>query len=309
MKKFRLSAALLLLALVLALVPAAFAQDTTFGASQEDYDLWMAANEALTTSAASMEFTATVAATGLGEGTEDVTANISGSGAFDLTDMENPVFQLDVSGSTTEGSEETPVNLNVRIVDGFIYTNEGDGWTQRALEDELSSLTDELGGLTGGDVDPSDLTSDDAMSEAMNMFGDINFEEFINLDVSDDEGSRRFALSFDVGGFIASPAIAQLMSGAMGMGGSTEEMSEEQMTQMSQMMGMLFGEATVSFDEWINAETQVLNRAVLDINFPLEAMMGPGSGITLNFDVSLSNHGEPVTVEVPEGAVMEEASS
>src|SRR5215217_1585916 len=102
MKKFRLSAALLLLALVLALVPATFAQDGTFGASQEDFDLLTAANNALTTSAASIEFTALLAATGLGEGTDDVTADVSGTGAFDLTDMENPVVQLDITGTTTE---------------------------------------------------------------------------------------------------------------------------------------------------------------------------------------------------------------
>ncbi len=150
MKKFRLSAALMLLALVLALVPATFAQDTTFGASQEDYDLWTAANSALTTSAASIDFTVTVAATGLGEGTDDVTADITGTGAFDLSDMENPVVQLDLTGTTTEGTTETPVNMNLRIVDNVVYTNTGDGWTMEPLEDQLSELTGELGGMTGG---------------------------------------------------------------------------------------------------------------------------------------------------------------
>lgn len=304
MKKFRLSAALLLLALVLALVPAAFAQDGTFGASQEDFDLWTAANSALTSSAASIEFSLSVAATGLGESTDDVTADVTGTGAFDLTDMENPVVQLDVTGTTMQGTTETPVNLNLRIVDGIVYTNDGDGWTQEPLEDQLSSLTDELGGMTGAEVDPSDLSSDESMTEAMNMFGDLKIEEFVSLDVSDDAGSRKFSLSFDVAGFIGSPAIASMMSGFMGMsGGEAPEMSDEQMEQMSQMMGAMFGDATVTFDEWVDPASQALNRAVLDIDFPLEAIMGPGAGITLNFDASLSNHGEPVTVEAPEGAV------
>jgi hypothetical protein len=311
MKKFRLSAALLLLALVLALVPAAFAQDGTFGASQEDFDLWTAANTALTTSAASIEFTASLAATGLGESTDDVTADVSGTGAFDLTDMENPVLQLDITGTTTQGTTETPINMNLRIVDGVVYTNEGDGWTQEPLEDQLSSLTGELGGMTGTEVDPSDLTSDESMTEAMNMFGDLNIEEFVSLDVSDESGARKFSLSFDVAGFIGSPAIASMMSGFMGMSGGADapEMSDEQMEQMSQMMGALFGDATVTFDEWVDAETQTLNRAVLDIDFPLEGIMGPGAGVTFNFDAKLSHHGEPVTVEAPEGAVPAESDS
>lgn len=305
MKKFRLSAALLLLALVMALVPATFAQDSTFGASQEDFNLWTAANEALATSAASIDFTVTLAATGLGEGTDDVNGNITGTGAFDLSDPTNPLVQLDITGTMTEGSKETPVNLNLRIVDGVVYTNDGDGWKQEPLEDQLSELTGELGGMTGGEVDPSDLSS----SNALGMFGDIDFTQFISLDVSDDAGSRKFSLGVDIGGFFSSPAILQLMTGAMGMGGSDSSMSDEQLQMMGQQFAALFGDASITFDEWINAETQALNRAVLDISFPLDAMMGPGAGISLNFDASMSNHGAAVTVEAPEGAVAAEASS
>jgi len=44
MKKFRLGFALVVLALVLAIVPAVLAQDT-LGASQADYDAWTAAKK------------------------------------------------------------------------------------------------------------------------------------------------------------------------------------------------------------------------------------------------------------------------
>lgn len=298
MKKFRLSAALLLLALVMALVPATFAQDSTFGASQEDFDLWTAANSGLTSNAASIDFTVSVTGTGLGDSGGDLKADITGTGAFDLSDMENPVLQLDVTGTQDDGTGEKPVNINIRIVDGFVYTNNGDGWKQEPLTDQLSSLTEGVGG-----VDPSDLSSGDAT----NMLGDL--EQFITLDVSDDAGSRKFALSIDVGGLVASPAITQLIGGAMGMSGGDSSMSTEQVQMMGQQFAALFADASINLEEWVNAETQALNRAVVDINFPLDAMMGPGAGLTLNFDATLSNHGEAVTVEAPEGAEMVESDS
>ena len=298
MKNFRLSITLLLLALVLAAVPAAFAQDGTFGLSEEDVALMTAANENLAATSASFELAITVSGVGLGEDGGDVTADLTGTGAFDASDPENPLFQLDVTG-TADGE---PVTLNLRVVDGVAYTNSGDGWEMESLEDAMGEVTGELGGMTGmGDVDPSSLSPDSAMSMLE------GFDDYISLTRTDADGLAQFSLSIDIPGLLSSPEIGGLIMGASGAG-DMGDMGEEQMAQMAQMMGMMFADASVTFDEYIDTETETLSRAVLDVNFPLENILGtPGAGIALNVDISLSGYGEPVVVEVPEGAV--EASS
>src|SRR5690606_16625461 len=93
----------------------------------------------------------------------------------------------------------------------------------------------------------------------------------------------------------------------MGMAGGMEgmEMSEQEMQSMAMGMAMLFADASATFEEYVDPATSLLRRAVLDINVPLSAMTGDASaGIALNFDISLSGFGEPVTVEAPEGATM-----
>jgi hypothetical protein len=298
MKNFRSIIILALLALVLAAVPAAFAQDGTFGLSEDDLALWTSANEALASTSANMEFTVKLTANGVGEDGGDVTADISGVGAFDTTDPQNPLLWLDVTG-TADGE---PVSLNLRIVDGKAYMNSGDGWTFEELDDVASEITGELGDMGDmGDVDPSSLSPASAM-DALS-----GFEQYISVTRTDDGGVAQFALSIDIPALLSSPEIGGMIAGLSGMGGSGE-MTEAQMTQMSQMIGMMFADASVTFTEWIDIETETFNRAVMDVNFPLETILGtPGAGIVLTFDISVSGYGEPVTVEVPEGAV--EASS
>lgn len=298
MKNFRSIIILVLLALVLAAVPAAFAQDGTFGLSEDDFALFTAASENLASTSASIDFTIKLSATGLGENGGDVTADITGTGAFDTTDPANPLLWLDVTG-TADGE---PVNLNLRIVDGKAYSNSGDGWTVEELEDVASDITGELGDMGDmGDVDPSSLSPASAM-DALS-----GFEKFISVTRTDDGGVAQFSFSVDIAGLLSSPEIGGMLVGLSGMGGSGE-MTDAQMTQMTQMIGMMFADATLTFDDYIDIETETLSRGVLDVNLPLENILGtPGAGVVLTVDFNLSGYGEPVTVEAPEGAV--EASS
>ncbi len=92
MKKFRLRFILLLAALVLALVPAVFAQDT-LNASQEVYDLFTTANE--TTAAlktVTYAFTAHVDVTGLGE--SNITLDLTGGGVVDNSNAASPAAAI-----------------------------------------------------------------------------------------------------------------------------------------------------------------------------------------------------------------------
>jgi hypothetical protein len=121
--------------------------------------------------------------------------------------------------------------------------------------------------------------------------------EFLSLTHTGDD----FMLSLDIGALLSSPAISGLIGGAVASGmGSTEDITDEQLQQMSQMFAMMFAEATISFTETV--ADSVVSRAVLDINFPLDQIIGPGAGFALNLDLNLSGFNESVTLEVPEGA-------
>ena len=303
MKKFRLSVAFLLLALVLAAVPA-FAQDSTFGASEEDYALWSAAGTALTAGTASFDFTAEFSSV-TGDEETDQGATIEGSGVFDLTDPENPVLRLDATAEGMIDGEEQTRTLNLVILDGFAYSNTGDGWEQRTLEDALGNVSEEMGMPEMGSMNPSDITK-----SPMSMFDDIEgADQFFSLERSDEDGLALLSFSVDIPGLISSPEVAGFVVGLLGMG-SAEDMSEENLAQMTQMFAMMFGEAELTFDEYIDPASQTVSRAVFEFSLPLEAMMGtPGAGIDLSFDANFTGHGEPVTVEAPEGATMVEAEA
>jgi len=323
MKKFRLSVALLVLALVLAIVPAVLAQDT-LGASQGDFDLWTSANAAFSTvSTVSYDFTAKVAATGVGS--SNVTADLKGTGVIDATDKSKPVFQLDVTGSVVQGTDTTNVNVGVRIVDGIIYYNDGTGWKGEKLDAIASSLSSGLGSTSGLPVNPTDLSSGNLSSlesnpeaaAAMQALSQLKPSDFLSLVRTDNGGTAQFTLKVDVAKLLASPALTSLFSGMAGaMGGASSggaaatapAMTDAQMQQMQAMVGAMFSTATVTLDQYVDTASKMVQRTVLTVALPLDSMVGPGAAVNVSFDINLSKYNEPVTVTAPDGATMMDAT-
>ena len=315
MKNFRLSFVLVMLALVLAIVPAVFAQEDTLGASQADYDLWTAAN---TTSGAfktvAFSFTASVEAAGMGE--SDASANLSGTGVLS-SDQANPQFQLDVTGSIVESGKTQPVNVGVRVVGGNLYYNDGtSGWKGTTLESAMAGVTGELGGLTGatGTGDLSSLSGMDGMSEAMTAFEGLQPSDFLKLTRVDEGSQAHFTLNLDIAKLLASPALAPVFGSVMGMAGGTTgsdapAMTDAQAQQMQAMFGAMFSTATIALDEYVDPASSLVQRATLTINLPLDGIVGPDAAVKLSFDINLSNYDAPITVEAPADAVMEMPSS
>jgi len=256
MKKFRLSIALLVLALVLAIVPAVFAQDT-LGASQGDYDLWTAANASIADiSTVSYDFTAKLEVAGMGD--SNVSADLSGTGVID-TNKDNPAFQLDVTGSVVQGKETTPVNVGLRIVDGMIYASDdgGETWEGSKLEDAMSSFGSGFAQGSGLPISPTDLQSGDLSSltsnpeaaAAMKALSALKPSNFLALTRSDDGGLAQFTLKLDVAKLLADPALMPLfatMGGATSGGDTGAAVSDAQTQQMQAMMGAMFSTATIS---------------------------------------------------------------
>ncbi len=324
MKKFRLSIALLLLALVFAVVPAALAQGDTLGASQADFNLWTSANSgSFEVNTVSLDGTVSLKVTGMGSATDDVTADLKFTGAVDVKAQ---ALQLDVTGSAVQGTDTTPINLGVRVVDGNVYYNDGSGWKGDTLSDVSSSLSG-LASSSGMPVNPSDLSSGNlsdlagmsGMGDALSALSNLNPSNFLSLARADEGGQAHFTLNLDIAKLLSDPALAPLLTDALSMSsglasdtsGSTPAPTQDpaQAQQMIAMIGMMFSTSTVAFDEWIDPSSQMINRAALDINLPLDNMLGPGAGFAFNFDVSMSNYNQPVTVDVPEGVQMKDASA
>jgi len=303
----------MLVALFLLVVPTIFAQET-FGLSDEDFALLSAA-PAVTFASDSFafEFTANFSVGGMGS--EETSASISGSGVFGGSE-DNPLFQLILNGEAILEGETQPLSGEIRIVGNTLYWSgfdNGAGWQGQTLESLASEFGDLAGMMGGGDlpVDPESLASGDlsglagmeGMSEAMAALASLDPSEFITMTRDDANGLAHFTVDLSISDLLSSPAVISMMGMAGGMEGM--EMSEQEMQSMAMGMAMLFADASATFEEYVDPATSLLQRAVLDINVPLSAMTGDASaGIALNFDISLSGFGEPVTVEAPEGATM-----
>ncbi len=316
MKKFRLSIALLVLALVLAIVPAVFAQDT-LGASQSDYDAWTAANASIADiSTVSYDFTAKLEVAGLGD--TNVSADLKGSGVIDANE-DNPAFQLDVTGSVVSGKDTTPVNVGLRIVDGMIYASDdgGETWNGSKLDDAMSSFGEGFVQGSGLPVDPTDLengdlsslTSNPEAAAAMKALSELKPSNFLSLVRADDAGVAQFTLKLDVAKLLADPALMPLFAGMAGSSGSDATATDAQMKQMQAMMGAMFSTATIAVDQYVDPASSQIQRTTLTVAVPLDAMMGPGAAVNITFDVNLSNYDEAVTVEAPANATMSDATS
>lgn len=320
MKTLRTVSLCMFMAFILLVVPSLFAQEETFGLSDADFELFTAANAATTeVDSFAFDFTASYSLTGAGEDGDGI-ANLTGSGV--LGGGDNPVFELAVTGEVKEAGETTPLDLQVRLVDGVLYwvdnTND-EGWQGQTMEDLTSQLGSLAGGMTGTGVNPEDLASGDlsglsgmeGVSEAMTALSQLEPSEFISMSRTDSEGLAQFTIDFSISDLLSSPSLAPLfmmgISGGAGVEGM--EIDEEQMAAMASMFAAMFSEATVTFDEYVDPATSLVQRAVLDINLPLPDMTGSGqtTTIALNFDVNLSGFNEPVAVEAPADAVMQES--
>jgi hypothetical protein len=306
----------MLVAVFLLVIPTIFAQET-FGLSDADFALFTTAN-ATSAEAETLayNFTASFALTGMGE---DMSANLTGSGVIGA-DETNPMFDLVVTGEIVAEGETIPADLQVRLIGDTIYFNAGgSGWQGGLVEDLISQFSSGFASGLGGalPVDPESLASGDlsglagmeGMGDMMAALSALDPSEFISItNLGDEGGLTHFQADFAVADFIGSPAMSSML--AMSMMSSEMpagvEMPAEQLEQMGAMMAMMFSGATFTFDQWIDSATSLVNRAMLDINFPIPDMTGTGASaaILLNFDISLSGYGDPVALEAPEGATM-----
>ncbi|MEZ4668254.1 MAG: hypothetical protein R3E39_10095 [Anaerolineae bacterium] len=344
--KSRLFALFMLLIMIAVLVPAASAQTdvTCLGLNGDDCAIITAANENTAkiqsfTQAFTFDFSVSGAGAMTG-GTDGVSLKANGSGPFVIdaaaADPSAMVsMAMDITGSADAGSDNQSGSISVRIVDGIIYVSDpktGE-WKGAKLADLLSSVTDQMGAMTGGAGGASTsgtggaagLASNPAvmgLASAAMAFDPVKIPGFLTQTREADAdmmGQKMVAFNYtaDIGALLTSPEFQKLMSQAT----TAATQADPQAAQMAMMVPMLATMATGNFNytRWVGADDGFIHRIVFagDINLDLSAMMGasgssgaqmPPINMKLNLTVDLSEINNTAAPVAPEGATIVPAS-
>lgn len=300
---------LLVLVALLAFVIPAFAQEE-FGLSADDAALFAAANE---NSAAATSLTystdALISLSGTGAD-NDLTIDVNASGVIG-----EGAFSMVVTGELTAAGETTPADLEVRVTGDTGYVGLMGQWFSITPDD----LTD-LSGMAGSmlPVDPTTMMQggDAGMGDMMGAMADMDPTEFVSMARLDDaDGLAHFQTSLDYGVIMQNPGFQQIFMSAFMMGmqsgstGGAAAMSPEQMQQMGGMMmeqmAPMFENAVFTFDQYVNTDSQLVERSVLTIELPIGAIAAQSdptmadANLSVVLDITLSGYGEAVSVEAP----------
>ena len=319
-RKSRLVLIFAVLMMLLAVIAPTFAQEDTFGLSADDYALFAGANgQSMTFNSLGFDYALDLNVAGV-PGTE-VAIKLNGTGAVDTA---TGAAQFTIIGNANTGTGDTPVNIEVRLIDDILYLNLGDGngWVGAPAEDALDSFTTGLGSALP--VDPAELASgefmnDPAAMEAMNgvmeAFSSLNAADYVAISRGADEtvmdlNTAHFTVNLDIAKFLSSPAFTQLMTTAGSVAGE-EATGGMDMAQMAPMIGMMFQDTTFSFDQYVSVDDSMARRGVLNFALNIDPAMMGGSAdsdpinIGLMLDVNNISYDQPVSVEVPADVTMD----
>jgi hypothetical protein len=303
----------LVLALMLAAVPFAMAQEETFGLSAEDFALLSSPN--MDADSASFDYSIALNVTGAPDG--DVIVALSGSGAFATDDNGNLVGSLTVTGTADAQGESTPINVEFRVVDNILYFNMGDdNWLGQPLDEAMSSLSD----VAPLPVDPDELMSGDmsdnpeamqALGEMMAAFAELEPEQYINISrLGDENNQAHFQISIDLAGLMSSDAFTQAMTSAGTMAG------DDSVGSMAPMLAMIFQNSSLTWDQFVDLAENRLRQGILAFAMSVNpAMMGAQDAsatpvdVAFTLDISNIQYDPAVSVTAPEGATIMSSAS
>jgi hypothetical protein len=255
---------LMVLALLVALIPAASAQDAMcFNLSAADCETLTAAqaNSANITSSG-ISFSLDLSVTGLDQldaGTGDITVSASGDGSwsFDIAQVDNPMqgvsaamdFQLSISGA---GNDES-IAFSFVVADGVVYFQdpESQQWFSMSMEQAM--------GMSGMPFSPEMFTNPAAMAGMAGGMGDMsafndlaNVPGFISMERGSDTtvggvNASPFTTNVDFLPLLTSPEFGEILGMAMGaMSGGTGTTPGMDGAQLAQMIPMMIGDSTAS---------------------------------------------------------------
>lgn len=336
--KRHLWAILVVCALLLGLVPTAFAQGVDLNCLGLSADDCKIVTDATANTANLRSFTQsfTFELNVSGMETLDPTATplslkASGSGPFVLdpavTPMENAVaMALDINGEASGQSGA----FSLVIVDGVLYFKDptSDKWMGIKLQDAMG----QAGALTGGLVPgvggaPSDgsTTVDPAVAQAamgamssLATFDPFAIDGFANQSRQTDaelDGQKMYAFqhTFNLDALFKSPEFQKLLTDL----GQVAAQADQSAAQVAMMLPMISQLATgeISFTRWIGADDGFAHRIVLSANLviDLNAMMGasgssgtqlPPINLQFSLSVDMTKINDTTAPTAPEGAEM-----
>jgi hypothetical protein len=290
MKRLRWMMGLCTLALVGALAVPAAAQDQTFGLSAEDFALFSAAQTSITDD---MAYTY-ISTFSVVQGSEQVMGwDVSGSGLFGPSG-----FSMINSGTISSGTQTQDAPLWLTVVGDSLYVSiDGEQWTGGTVEELTSQLGSALGPMMGMGMGGSGATTEDMTSqlmmqpgvmEAMMGLSSIDPESFISITRNEDFNNQAsFSTVINLGDLASNEALAPLLGGFMGgaMGSGSTDMTDEQAAQMGAMVAGMLQNSTVTIDQFINIDTQMVESAQVTISLDIQGM----ATINLQLGVELAS--------------------
>lgn len=225
---------------------------------------------------------------------QSVTLNASGTGQVMLpadaatsTDDLLVHFTLDNFSATGEGQTQT--GAGELIVQGnMIYVSVNGEWFGGELTaEDQQSLQDSLGGMTGGDMGMSDLSSTD-MGDMTGLFNTVASQEDV-----DGQAATRFATTVDLN--VLLPALTD-PSATEGMG----ETGQQVQMMLTMFSSMLTG-TTITFEQVVGQDDGFLHNLALNVDLPAAAE-GAAVAISggLHFNADFAQYNEAFTVTPPE---------
>ncbi len=336
--KRHLWAILVVCAMLLGLVPSAFAQGVDLnclGLSADDCKIVTdaTANTANLRSF-NQSFTFELNVSGmetLDPTSEPLALKASGSGPFVLdpaaASMENGVaMALDISGEANGDSG----TFSMVIVDGVMYFKDSssDQWMGIKLEDAMGQAGALTGGLvpgmggpadgSGSEVDPAAAQAAMGAMSALATFDPFAIDGFAGQSRLGDEsldGQTMYAFqhTFNLDALFKSPEFQKLLTDL----GQVAAQADQSAAQVAMMLPMISQLATgeIAFTRWIGADDGFAHRIVLtaDLNIDLNAMMGasgssgqqmPPINLQFSLSVDMSNINDTAAPTAPEGAEM-----
>lgn len=301
MNRHRLALLLGVLALIVALVPAAFAQEQTFGLTPEEYAALTTANEN-TASATSYDYAVNLTVDAVATGSA-FNLILQGNGS-----MSNG-FALNAAGSAKSDGETSPLALGLIVVDGSLYISMDGGTTWYA------STSEELGQMFGSmlPVDPEALAEGDItelegqmgdMTDVISGLEDLDPSQFINITAAPDGATTVYTMTLDIGTLLSTPQMSTVLGMAMASSSGTgtdaaPTPSPEEAAMMGQMVSGMFATATATVTQTVDTAAQLVNRTVVSVSIPMDAMGSAGDTVNLTFDLTLSNYGAGAAVTAP----------
>jgi hypothetical protein len=304
MKHVRMVTMLMILGLLLAAVPGAFAQDPTFGLSAADQSALDNAIAA-TAEARSGQFDFTLSLAFSGEG-ESGSVDLSGSGTWDSDAAGNPLFQLSIDGSANMGPDGMfPINAEIRLVSSGLYANipmimpQWVSLTGEEIEMFTEGMDLDPAAIAGGDLsalgDVGGMTGVEGMDQMMAALENLDAEAFVRMTRDGD----RFTTTIDIVGLLASPDFQSVIVEAARQ--DDPDLSEAEIRQMMAGLPNAMQGTTLTLDQHVSDGR--ISRITLAAAFNIDpsAMQQPGSpgSFAMTFDMNLRGYNQSYPVTAP----------